>query len=85
MQLKKRLFNTRFFDHGSHWDQTVEKAEIFDPNLQSESCIVPMLESPAAYWYDPHNNTTHDITPYHNIGDVGLAVVTSAADRHESA
>ena len=33
----------------------------------------------------PHNKTTYDKTPHHNIGDAGLAVVTSAAGRLESA
>ena len=44
-----------------------------------------MLERSAAYLYEHH--TQHDIryTPHDNIGDAGLAAVTPAAARPESA
>ena len=70
-QLKKHLFNPRVFDYDFQLDQTAEKTEIYDPTRQSNQNV------------PPHTRTS--ITHPHNIGDAGLAAVTSTAARRESA
>ena len=52
MQLKKRLFNPRFFDYDFQLGQTVENTWIFDPTRQSDSCIEKVREVP------PHTRTS---------------------------
>ena len=87
MQLKKRLFSPVFFDYDFQLDQAVGKAEIFDPTRQSDSCT-GNVKKPRRILVRVSHIHQHDIrhtTSNHNIGDAGLAAVTSAAARRESA
>ena len=84
MQLKKPLLNPRFFDYDFQLDQTVGKTETFDPTRQSDSCIGNVKKSRRLLVRVSHT-TRHkrQTTPHDNIGNAGLAAVTSAAARRE--
>ena len=61
----------------------------FSIQLASRIHELETFESPAAYSHVLHTQTstrhTYDMIPHHNLGDAGLATVTSAATRRESA
>ena len=90
MQLKKRLFDPRFFDYDFQLDQAVKKTEISDPTRESDSCILNVIKSRrilvrVSHIHTRTRHTRYDRTPHDNIGNAGLAAVTSAAARRESA
>ena len=72
----------------SNWTRQSKKWR-FPTQLVSRIRASKRLESPAAYWYEyhppTHTTTRHaNTTPNDNIGDAGLAAITSAAARLES-
>ena len=88
MQLNKRLFNSRFVAHGFQLDQTVEKTWIFKlkPQLvgfMHRKCFQVFLPHSCTSITRPHAHPTRDTTPHDNIGNAGLAAVTSVGARRE--
>ena len=87
--VEKAPFQSKNYDYDVQLDQTVEKTEISYPTRQSDSCIGNVRKSIRILVRLSHTHTTtrrpYDPTPHHNTGDAGLAAVTSAAARLESA
>ena len=75
MQLKKRLFNPRCFDHDFQLDQAIEKIEISDPTRQSDSCIGKIGKPRRILVRVSHTHTRRhkrQTNPHHTIGDAGF-------------